>query len=169
MFECSGVPSSVLANTLQFSHYDFSLQTRRSTSPPYEIWDFAHALWNFLPDLVLVVGLVVGAKTLYCITGYRILTKNIMNFAIQCIAIVICFWALKGRSQLTHMRIRYHFIANLYITQRHDSYCFQPNMIETIIGWTKTHSKTGFSVNDWEWKKKTSVQFSTVPKLTVFL
>ena len=51
---------------------------------------------------------------------------------------------LKGRNQLAHMRIRYHFMVNLLITET----LFLTKYDKNNIGRAKTHSKPGFSVND---------------------
>ena len=59
---------------------------------------------------------------------------------------------LKGHSHLAHMRIRYHFIANLHITETR-SILFLTKSDKNIIEWAKAHSKTGFSVNNWKSSK----------------
>ena len=62
---------------------------------------------------------------------------------------------LKGHSQLAHMRIRYHFIANLHITET-GSILFTTRYEENnITGWAKAHSKTGFQYKRENIKKFT--------------
>ena len=61
--------------------------------------------------------------------------------------------ALKRESQLAHMRIIYHFIANLHITETLSVLFLTKYDKDNIIEWAKAHSKTGFSVNGWKWSK----------------
>ena len=51
------------------------------------------------------------------------------------------------------MRTRYHFIANLHITETRSILFLTRYDKNNIIGWAKGHSKTGFSVNDWKFGK----------------
>ena len=51
-------------------------------------------------------------------------------------------------TQLAHMRIRYHSIYNLHITETQSILLLTKCDKNNFIGWAKTHSKTGFSVND---------------------
>ena len=55
---------------------------------------------------------------------------------------------LKGHGQLAHMRIRNHFRANLHITVTRSKLFLTKYDKNSTIGGAKTHSKTGFSVND---------------------
>ena len=55
---------------------------------------------------------------------------------------------LKGHSQLAHMHIRYHFIANLHITETQSIKFLTKYDKNNFIGWAKAHSKTGFSANE---------------------
>ena len=48
------------------------------------------------------------------------------------------------------MRIRYHFIANLHITETRSILFLTKCDKDNIIGWAKAHSKTGFSANGWK-------------------
>ena len=93
------------------------------------------------------------------------------------------------KSQLAHMRLGYHFISNLHITETRSILFLPKSDKNNIIGWAEAHSKTGFSVNDWKSSKTlrrlkrnsrctlisgwdelfSSVQVSAVPKLIVFL
>ena len=59
----------------------------------------------------------------------------------------------KGQSQLAHMRIRYHFIANLHITETRFTLFLTKYDKHNNIGWAKAHSKTDFSVNNWKSSK----------------
>ena len=71
---------------------------------------------------------------------------------------------LKRHSQLAHMRIRYHFIANLHVTEtRSILFCRKSKSTfknRFFSGWRELFSKLS---------AKTSVQVSRVPKLTVSL
>ena len=55
----------------------------------------------------------------------------------------------KGHSQLAHMRVRFHVIANLHITETRSILFLTKHDKNNIVGWAKAHSETGFSVNDW--------------------
>ena len=47
-------------------------------------------------------------------------TGGTLNAGVQVIVVVISpLLSLKGHSQLVHLRIRYHFLANLHITLHH--------------------------------------------------
>ena len=65
--------------------------------------------------------------------------------------------SLKGHSQLAHMRIRYHFIANLHITETQSVLCLTKHDKNNILGRAKTLSKRGFSVSDWKSSKNTTM------------
>ena len=85
------------------------------------------------------------------------------------------------------MRIRYHFIANLHITETRPILFLSKCDKDNIIGWAKAHSKTRLKMKqntakieaelqmyfDSGWgelfSEKTSVQVSAVPKLIVSL
>ena len=96
----------------------------------------------------------------------------------------------KEHSQLAPMRVRYHFIDNLHITEtRFILFLTKYDKLKQRCRMRKAHAKTDFSVNEWKWSKtlqrlernsrfasfqvevnsfqieKTSVQVSAVPKL----
>ena len=105
-----------------------------------------------------------------------------------CHYVASVYQALKGHSQLAHMRNGDHFIANLHITETQSTLCWTKYDKNNIIGWAQAHSKTGFSEKDWKssntlrrlkrnsrcalisgWGQLFSDPVSAVPKLTVFL
>ena len=56
--------------------------------------------------------------------------------------------SLKRHSQLAHMRIRYHFMDSLHITEARSILFLTKCDKKNIIGSAKPHSKTGFLVKD---------------------
>ena len=57
------------------------------------------------------------------------------------------------KNRQSHMRIRYHFKANLPITETQSILFLTQYDKNNIIGWAKAHSKAGFSVSDWKSSK----------------
>ena len=65
------------------------------------------------------------------------------------------------------MCIRYHFLANLHITETHSILFLTKYDKNNIMGWAKACSKTGFSVNDWKlsktlWRLKQNYRFTLI-------
>ena len=56
------------------------------------------------------------------------------------------------QSAVIHVR-KIPFIANLHITETWSILFLNKDDKNNIIGWTKAHSKTGFSINDWKSSK----------------